>query len=395
MKRKRRAPGEGSIWGPDDRGCWFAQVGVGYDDNGKRRLKRVQARSQKEVLVKLRALKVSGTVGSVLSGERLTVKEWLDRWLTEKQDTLRSTTVSTYRALARLHIEPHIGGTALRRLLPEHIANTMEVLRQHECGTNLRRQVLTVLRAALNRAVAAGHMPANPSIDVAMPAASKHRVDALTLAETKAFLKAAQGDRLYALYVLAVGTGMREGELLGLHWNDVDLVAGRIQVRQALHEEGGELVLGPTKSGKGRPIVLDDLSRRALKAHQRSSAESDSLYVFHDANGGPLRKSNLIRRSFKPLLKAAEVRDIRFHDLRHTHATLALKAGVHPKIVQERLGHASINITLDLYSHALPDIQQDAVGKLDALWAGKPAKRRKAKAKSKRATSRPTKTARG
>ncbi len=271
MGGKRRAAGEGSVWGPDDRGYWYAQLGVGYDEHGKRKLKRLQARSQKDVLQKLRDLRTKSTTGSVLVGERLTLKEWLDRWLAEKEDTLRATTVRTYRALARRHITPHLGGTELRRLQQSHVVNTMEVLRAEGSGSNLRRQVLTILRAALSRAVSAGHIATNPRTNVAMPAAAKHRIDALSLDEAREFLKAAKADRLFALYVVAVGTGMREGELLGLQWADVDLGNGRLQVRRALHEVDGELALGLTKSGKGRPIVLDEQSRRALEAHQRQT----------------------------------------------------------------------------------------------------------------------------
>src|SRR5205807_7025156 len=183
-------------------------------------------------------------------------------------------------------------------------------------------------------------------------------------------LEAAKGDRLEALYVLAVTTGLRQGELLGLHWDDIDLAGTALRVRHTLHELNGRLWIGEPKTRRARRQVdLPAIAVVALRNHRERmmiEGHPDEL-VFCDTRGGPLRKSNLVRRSFLPLLKRAGLPTIRFHDLRHTAATLLLAQGVHPKIVQERLGHSQISLTLDTYSHVLPGMGREAASKLDAL----------------------------
>ena len=188
--------------------------------------------------------------------------------------------------------------------------------------------------------------------------------------EARRLLEAAKGDRLEALLVLALTTGMRQGELLGLQWEDVDLKNGTIYVRRTLLEVDGRLTTGETKSGRNRRLDLPEIAVEALREHRkRMMAEGHpGPWVFCDTKGGPIRKNNLIRRWFKPLLEKAGLPEIRFHDLRHTAATLLLTLGVHPKVVQERLGHSQISVTLDTYSHVLPSLQKQAASKLDAMF---------------------------
>jgi integrase len=181
--------------------------------------------------------------------------------------------------------------------------------------------------------------------------------------ETRAFLGHAREDRYFALYLLALATGMRQGEMLALRWRDVR--PGRIEVRGSLDQR--TRLVGQTKThGSRRRIDLPAAVVAALESHrERMRSEglrvgSDDL-VFANAKGAPIHASDLYRRSFRPCMEAAAVPIIRFHDLRHTAATLMLGRGVHPKIVQERLGHASIKLTLDTYSHVLPSMQQRAV----------------------------------
>ncbi len=195
-------------------------------------------------------------------------------------------------------------------------------------------------------------------------------MQALASGQVVQLLETARGDRLEALYVLAVTTGLRQGELLGLQWEDVDLAGAALHVRHTLHELNGRLWIGEPKTRRARRQVdLPSIAVVALQDHRERmliEGHSDGL-VFCDTQGGPLRKSNLLRRSFLPLLKRAGLPTIRFHDLRHTAATLLLAQGVHPKIVQERLGHSQISLTLDTYSHVLPGMGREAASKLDAL----------------------------
>ena len=212
----------------------------------------------------------------------------------------------------------------------------------------------------------------------------------LDAAQVRLLLAEAKGDRLEALYVLAVSTGMRQGELLGLQWEDIDLDRGTVQIRHQLHELAGQHALVEPKTAKSRRRVdLPALAVVALMEHrERMRTQGFSVgegYVFTDTKGGPLRKSNLLRRSFVPLLDLRNTREalrtqdvaedalpkplprIRFHDLRHTAATLHLASGTHPKVVQEMLGHSTISMTLDTYSHTVPSMQREAAATMDRL----------------------------
>lgn len=182
----------------------------------------------------------------------------------------------------------------------------------------------------------------------------------LTGEQAKTFLKAAVGDRYEALYVLALTTGMRQGELLGLRWEDIDLDRGVLRIRRALMTGYGKQTYEAPKTAKGRrAVALTPTAVAALRRH-RNGCQDDGP-VFRNRVGGPVHPKNLVDRSFRPLLKRAGLPQIRFHDLRHTVATLLLGKGIHPKIVQEMLGHANISITLDTYSHVLPNMQAGAV----------------------------------
>jgi integrase len=176
--------------------------------------------------------------------------------------------------------------------------------------------------------------------------------------------------------VVALHCGLREGEILGLKWSDVDMDAGTLQVRRTLSEALAGHLFEPPKNGKGRSVKLTARAVEALRNHlTRQIEEIESLgdryrdqgLVFPSQVGTPMNAKNLTARSFKPLLKKAGLPDIRFHDLRHTFATLMLQNGEHPKVVQEMLGHATIAITMDTYSHVLPNMQRDAVDRLGVL----------------------------
>jgi integrase len=187
--------------------------------------------------------------------------------------------------------------------------------------------------------------------------------------ETAAFLRAAASDRLYAMWRLAVVTGMRRGELLGLRWSDVDLEAGFLTVEQQRSRQGaaGVTVGAPKTTAGRRRIPIDAATAAALRAHRQAQfiAPIDGL-AFTRADGTPL-DPDTVSQSFLAVARAAGVKRIRLHDVRHTAATLMLRAGVHPKVVQERLGHANIGITLDTYSHAIPSMGVEAADRLAAL----------------------------
>lgn len=240
------------------------------------------------------------------------------------------------------------------------------------------------LHKALDQAVKWNMIPRNVTEAVKAPRPASEEMRTLTASQVQAMMKAACGDRLEALYVLAVHSGMRQGELLALKWADVNLRDGRLSVRRTITKSGGRLLLGEPKTAKSRrtvPLTAGSLS--VLKAHrkrqleemmQRTGLWQDNGLVFASEAGTLINPTNLRRRHFASLLKRAGLpAETRFHDLRHTCATLLLSKGVHPKFVQELLGHANIAITLDTYSHVIPGMG-DATARAmeDALEADAP-----------------------
>jgi integrase len=233
------------------------------------------------------------------------------------------------------------------------------------------RVVHAVLRRALKQAVLWRLVPYNVCVDVDRPRVAKADITPLDGKQVTKLLAVAANDRLSAIFTVAIATGMCFGELFGLYWADVDLETSAIMVKHTLTELSGQLFLTEPKTARGRRrINLPAIAVKALRKHRKLMAaegHGDVPWVFCDTAGGPLRRSHFHERTFKPLLVEAGLPPIRFHDLRHTSATLLLSAGVHPKVVQERLGHSQISVTLDTYSHVLPTLQLEAADKLDAV----------------------------
>lgn len=246
----------------------------------------------------------------------------------------------------------------------------------------LRQLTHAVLRRALKQAVRWGVVSRNVCDAVDPPRVQKPEIAALSAQQVQALLKTAKTHRLYALFVLAIGTGMRLGELFALQWRNVDLKTASVQVRHTLMELNGKLTLAEPKTAKSRRrIDLPPSTIAVLRAHRRrmnAAGLGDCPWVFSNTTGGPLRRSHFHREVFKPLLRRAKLPEIRFHDLRHTSASLLLAAGVHPKVVQERLGHSQIGITLDTYSHVLPTMGLEAASKLDGVLSGSESQRKRA-----------------
>jgi integrase len=220
-------------------------------------------------------------------------------------------------------------------------------------------------------------IPRNPADDVKAPTPTPKEMHPLSAEEARRLLDAARDDRFEAFYVLAVHTGMRRGELLGLKWDDVDLENATVRVRRTLTriDNGCRLALGPPKNKKSRRTVrLTERAVEALRSHlERQLAEIEALgdlykdqgLVFTTEAGTLINPSNLRQRSLAPLLKRAGLPQITFHDLRHTCASLLFQKNVHPKFVQELLGHASVSITLEIYSHMLPGMGGEAADAME------------------------------
>jgi integrase len=374
---KKRGNGEGSIYHRKD-GRWVGQYLV-YTSKGPK-YRYIYGRTRKDVSKKLTKAMADRDGGIIFDAGNLTIGEYLERWLADTvKGTVRTSTFERHEQIVRTHLAPAIGRVKLKTLTPAHVRSVHREKLEEGLSPATVRKIHSTLHKALSQAVADGLVPRNAA-DVKAPRPAPDEMRPLSEIEARRFLEAARetGDRFEALYVLAITTGLRRGELLGLRWDDADLDRGTLRVGRALVREGGRYVVGVTKTKRGRRRVnLTPRTVAALKAHRKIQLEErirlSDLYedrglIFATSVGTPLNPENLVKRSFKPLLSKAALPEIRFHDLRHTCATLLLGRAVHPKIVQELLGHATIAMTLDTYSHYLPSMGDQASGAMgDAL----------------------------
>lgn len=367
MARARRGRNEGAIYQRPD-GRWIGMASVGYYADGRRRRKVVYGKSKREVQDKLRGIQ---NTGNVPDAAKITVADYITRWLANTAaKSVSPTTLARYTLVLERYVVPFIGHYLLTRVSPLMVEQLYADQAAAGASDRNRQMSGNVLYGVFKQAARLGLIQHNPCADAKPPKAKRKELATWTGPEAKAFLTAAKDDRLYALLVLAVATGARQGELFALHWPDVDLAGGAIMIQRTLEELKGVMRLKEpkTKAGKRR-VNLPPVAVKALEDHRRAMLAEGftSGPVFCDTNGGFLRKSNFARRTFKPLIADANVPPIRFHDLRHTAATLLLMMGENPKVVSERLGHASIEITLNTYSHVMPTMQAAAAEKIEKL----------------------------
>ena len=372
---KKNGNGEGGISRHKKSGLYMARYTVQTPTGPNR--KTLYGKTRREVDERLTKAKANRDDGLVFDADNLTLGNYLDRWINDSvRDTVRQRTWERYEQIVRVHIKPALGRVKLKNITPTHA----RALYREKLDTGLAPRTVnyihTTLSKALKDAVADGLITRNPASSVKAPRPKKKEISPLSSEQAKAFLEAVRGNRFEAAFVVALHCGLREGEILGLKWSDVALDAGTLQVRRTLSEALAGRRFEPPKNGKGRNVKLTARAVEALRNHlTRQIEEIESLgdryrdqgLVFPSQVGTPMNAKNLTARSFKPLLKRAKLPNIRFHDLRHTFATLMLQNGEHPKVVQEMLGHATIAITMDTYSHVLPNMQRDAVDRLGVL----------------------------
>lgn len=369
----RRCNGEGSIYKRND-GRWAASVSLG---DGRR--KTYYGKARQDVSQKLAKARYEVQQGLPVVPEKETVGAYLDRWLGEvAKPTIRPATHEGYERMIRLHVRPAIGKIRLARLSPDHLSRMYAGLLSKGLSPKSVRLIHAMVHRSLKQALRLRLVAVNVSEAVDPPRLEHREFRALSPEEVKRLISAAKGDRNEALYILALTTGMRQGELLGLRWADVDLDGAFLAVRQQVYRVRGKWVFTEPKTAKGRrTITLPPMTVEALRRHRviqseerlKASDWDDTDLIFPNRHGRPMEKQNLMRRSFRPLLERADLPRIRFHDLRHSAATLLLSLGEHPKVVQERLGHSTIMVTMDVYSHVMPSLQRQAAERLDSLFA--------------------------
>jgi integrase len=336
--------------------------------------------------------------GDLGNPDRQTLEHYLAHWLAVVKPTVEPATYEPYRrhclgltspgekktkrgskgTKSAECIAKHLGPVKLTKLRRAHVEQFYADLLAAGVSASQTRKIGTTLTILLNAAVASKLIPYNPAAGVRKPKARKPEMHVLDLDQVAAFLAAAAKDRLHALYLLALDSGMRPGELFALSWSDIDLEGGYVMVRRSLEEIGGKVRVKDVKTPKARRrIHLAPQTIAALHEHRKAmlAAGHRGGPVFCDSEGGHLRNSNLRTNSFKPLLKRAGLPSIRLYDLRHTCATLLLLADEPAKVVSERLGHSSITLTLDTYSHVLPTMQRRAAAKMGRIFGYKAAEK--------------------
>jgi integrase len=371
----KRGNGEGSI-SRRKHGGWCAEYTV-YTSEGRKR-RTLYGKTRQEVAAKLSKALADREGGLTFDAGSLTVGEYLARWLTHSvQDTVSQKTYERYESILRVHLSPALGRIRLKALTPDHVRGLYRKKLDSGLAPRSVLHIHRTLSKALKQATDDDLIPRNAATSVKPPRARSEEMQPLSRDQVRMFLDTVKGDRIEALYVLAVTAGLRQGELLALKWEDVDLEGTNptLDVRRSLSETRGRRSFVTPKSGRGRHLKLSKRAVSALRAHRKRQLEErvrkaglweDHGLVFPSEVGTPMRGRNLYR-AFKIRVKRTSLpQTFRFHDLRHTCATLLLRQGINPKFVQELLGHADISLTLNTYSHVLPDMGDAAAGGMDA-----------------------------
>ena len=372
---RKRGHGEGNIYQRAD-GRWAARLSVGYS-GGKRARRWVYGKTRAEVGAKLRSVILAHEQGLLVSPGRLTVQQFLTRWLAESvEPKVRPRTFASYAQLCRLHIYPALGPVSLRKLGPQQIQTLLNALQRSGLSPRTVQYVRAVLRSGLAQALKWGVVSQNAAALVSGPRVPRKSVQTLDPDQARKLLEAMAGHRFGALVSVALGLGLRQGEALGLKWDAVDLDAALLHVRVALQRIGrGWTLVEPKSERSRRSIALPAFAVLALRSHRvrqleqrmlSGSAWTDQGFVFTNRDGGPLESRN-VTKAFQRVLRELDLPTLRFHDLRHTAATLLLAQGVDVRTIMETLGHSQISLTLNTYSHVLPKLQRQAAERMDQL----------------------------
>jgi integrase len=359
MPANRRNRSEGSIKELDN-GTFKARMSY-VDAAGKRHQPTAYFDTKKEARAWLDEQHDKHNKGQLADSGRRTVGQWPAGWLAMKKTEWETNTFCYHEGNVLLYLLPELSRTPLAKLRRLHVATLYTALAEKGISSATQRHAGVTLSAALNKAVEIGLLVSNPAKAVKKPKVEEADIHPLNLDQVRLFLAATENDRLHAMYILAIDSGMRQGELDGLHWPEVDFDTDVITVKQSLEEKNGKLHLKEPKTESSRRSVrVSRATMDALNAHrQRQLAEGAYRAdgpVFCNRRGGLMHKSNVYTLSFYPAVKRSDLAGLRFHDLRHTAATLMLLNGINVKAVAATLGHKDAYMTLNVYSHIMPEM---------------------------------------
>jgi len=374
-------------------GHWLVRYSINLAA-GRRRLAVTVKGDRKTAEKELRRLLTTADDGTHIDPNRMTTGEWLTRWLAAVREKVAPKSHERYGEIVRHFLIPAFGKLQLTKLASVHIEDYYSTLstggrRDGKPGglsPQTRRHIHRVLSAALVRAVDQRLLVRNPC-DVfrrELPKVERHEMTVLNVEQSAQLLDAVRYSHIYWPVLLALATGMRRGEVLAIRWRNIDLERGSLRIVESLEQTRAGLRFKSPKTDRSRAVTLPSFVVEELRRLKREQAESllmvgvrqtGATLVCARADGEPLQPQSLTHEfpRFLPCL-GSDFPRVRFHDLRHSHATQLLSAGVHPKIAQERLGHSTISTTLDLYSHVSDTMQEDAAGKIDAAFRAVPRK---------------------
>ena len=368
---KRRSNGEGNIRRRKD-GRWEGRYTAGHDpETGKQIFKNVLGKTQAEVKEKLKkALEEAKKIDFTRTG-KYTVEMWMEEWFENVcKIKVRPSSHQTYRGYIDHHISPYIGDIPLeklstmdlqklyRKLMTKGRVERIESEKQSKgLSAKTVRNINQVISSAMDFAVAQKIISVNPCKAVALPKVEHKEMKTIPSEQLEAFLREAKETGVYEMYYIELATGLRRGELLGLKWQDIDWKNGIIKVRRQVARVDGEIVEAPLKTKNSYRAVT--ISQQAIEVLKAQKAKTDDEYVFPSPNGGPISPDS-VNNMLKRVLARAGIPKVRFHDLRHTFATIALQNGVDIKTVSGMLGHFSAGFTLDTYAHVTTSAQKEA-----------------------------------
>jgi integrase len=374
-KRKgRSARGKGAAFYAASKGCWVARAIIGTRPDGRPHYKEIRARTQADALARKERAEADARAGrgSVVQ-QAQTFGEFLSDWVHHvSKPTVRETTWESYERCVRLHIQPLLGGGKVADLTPTAIEKFFRDLSARGCSPGNAKKVAQVLGTALSYAQSRGLIPVSPMSVVAHPKPEVEEIIPFTPEEVKGILKAIEGHRLHSLFVLAACTGMRLGELLGLSWPHVDLVAGTIRVERSLAVVRGGWKLKEPKSKRGRRVIdIPPFAVAALTARlagQQRERTAEAPVIFCTRNGQFISRSSFLRQTYARTIRKAGVPYRKFHTFRHTHASELLSRGVPVVDVARRLGDRP-EVILQTYAHYIPGNTSGIASRLEEMYA--------------------------
>ncbi len=374
----KRGQNEGTITKRAD-GRWEAKINLGYK-NGKRHRRSFYGKTRREVAEKLASALREHQQGLPVAAERQTVAQFLDRWLADVvQPAVRPKTHHSYAQLVRLHVKPALGHHQLTKLEPKHVQAMLNAKLASGLSPRTVQYIRAVLRRALGQAFKWGLVARNVAVLVDPPRSIHHETQFLPPFQARVLLEVVRGDRLEALYSVALALGLRQGEALGLRWRDVDLERGTLSVRTALQRVNSKLQLVEPKTERSRrTLPLPPTVLAALRQHRHRQLQERLVagsrwnnswdLVFTSTIGTPLDARNVVRH-FKGALERADLPDMRWHDLRHSCGSILAAKKVPLRVIQEILGHSQISTTVR-YAHVVPEAQREAADLMEAVLAG-------------------------